>query len=123
MPKLLTQDQIDRYRRDGVVFPLRAFPADDALAHRRRLEDFEAGLGHKIRKPHVSKPHLLLTWVDRIVRHPAVLDAVEDLIGPDIMVFHHTVWPKDAQDGTFVGWHQDATYFGLEPADGHVTAW
>jgi ectoine hydroxylase-related dioxygenase (phytanoyl-CoA dioxygenase family) len=51
-----------------------------------------------------------------------VLDAVEDLIGPDIRLFHLTVWPKNAHDPAFVGWHQDATYFGLEPSL-HVTAW
>jgi ectoine hydroxylase-related dioxygenase (phytanoyl-CoA dioxygenase family) len=32
------------------------------------------------------------------------------------------VWPKDAGSGTFVSWHQDATYFALEPIC-HVTAW
>ena len=53
---------------------------------------------------------------------PEVLDAVEDLIGPDIRLFHLTVWPKDAGSGAYVSWHQDATYFALEPAC-HVTAW
>ena len=53
---------------------------------------------------------------------PEVLDAVEDLIGPDIRLFHLSVWPKDAGSGAYVSWHQDATYFALEPAC-HVTAW
>jgi non-heme Fe2+,alpha-ketoglutarate-dependent halogenase len=56
------------------------------------------------------------------VRRPAVLDPVEDLIGPDIRLFHFTIWPKSPGDPAFVSWHQDATYFGLEPAV-HVTAW
>ena len=51
-----------------------------------------------------------------------MLDAVEDLIGPDIRLFHLTVWPKDAGTGAYVSWHQDATYFALEPVC-HVTAW
>jgi len=71
---------------------------------------------------HNFKPHLLFTWVDEIVHHPAVLDAVEDLIGPDIRLYHLSVWPKNAGDGAYVSWHQDATYFGLEPAV-QVTAW
>ena len=71
---------------------------------------------------HNFKPHLLFPWVDEIVHAPEVLDAVEDLIGPDIRLFHLTVWPKDAGSGTYVSWHQDATYFALEPAC-HVTAW
>ena len=71
---------------------------------------------------HNFKPHLLFPWVDEIVHAPEVLDAVEDLIGPDIRLFHLTVWPKDAGSGAYVSWHQDATYFALEPAC-HVTAW
>ena len=40
------------------------------------------------------KPYLLFTWAAAMVREPAILDAVEDLIGPDIMVFHTTMWWK-----------------------------
>ena len=58
----------------------------------------------------------------RIVQHPAILDAVEDLIGPNIRLFHLSVWPKNPRDPAYVSWHQDATYFGLEPAL-QVTAW
>ena len=71
---------------------------------------------------HNFKPHLLFPWVDEIVHAPEVLDAVEDLIGPDIRLFHLSVWPKDPGTGTYVSWHQDATYFALDPVC-HVTAW
>ena len=71
---------------------------------------------------HNFKPHLLFPWVDEIVHAPAVLDAVEDLIGPDIRLFHLSVWPKDPGSGAYVSWHQDATYFALDPVC-HVTAW
>jgi len=56
------------------------------------------------------------------VHAPEVLDAVEDLIGPNIRLFHLSVWPKDPGSGTYVSWHQDATYFALDPIC-HVTAW
>ena len=65
---------------------------------------------------------MLFTWADELVRHPAILDAVESLIGRDILVYHLTCWIKDAFDGRFVSWHQDGTYFYLEPYE-HVTAW
>ena len=71
---------------------------------------------------HNFKPHLLFPWVDEIVHAPEILDAVEDLIGPDIRLFHLSVWPKDPGTGTYVSWHQDATYFALDPIC-HVTAW
>lgn len=122
MPKKLTEAQVEQYERDGYVCPVDAFSPAQARAWRDRLEAFERAEGHKLTRGHNFKPHLLFPWVDEIVHAPAVLDAVEDLIGPDIRLFHLSVWPKDAGSGTFVSWHQDATYFALEPAC-HVTAW
>ena len=122
MPKKLTQEQIAGYERDGYVCPVDAFSAERARTWRGRMEAFERAQGQKMTRGHNFKPHLLFPWVDEIVHAPEVLDAVEDLIGPDIRLFHLTVWPKDAGSGTYVSWHQDATYFALEPAC-HVTAW
>jgi hypothetical protein len=122
MGKKLSDSEIARYERDGFVFPVDAFSRDEARSNLDRLESFERDDGRQFGKGHNFKPHLLFTWVDEIVHHPAVLDAVEDLIGPDIRLFHLTLWPKNAHDPAFVSWHQDATYFGLEPAL-QVTAW
>lgn len=122
MPKKLTPEQISQYERDGFVCPVDAFSADQARTWRDRLEAFERAEGQKMTRGHNFKPHLLFPWVDEIVHAPEVLDAVEDLIGPDIRLFHLTVWPKDAHSGAYVSWHQDATYFALEPIC-HVTAW
>jgi len=122
MGKVLSEAQIAQYRHDGFVFPVQAFSCEEALGFRDRLEGFERAEGRRFGKGHNFKPHLLFPWVDALVRHPAVLDPVEDLIGPDIRLFHFTIWPKSAGDPAYVSWHQDATYFGLEPAV-HVTAW
>jgi non-haem Fe2+, alpha-ketoglutarate-dependent halogenase len=122
MPKKLSAEQIAGYERDGYVCPVDAFSPERARGWRERLEGFERAEGRKLTRGHNFKPHLLFPWVDEIVHAPEVLDAVEDLIGPDIRLFHLTAWPKDAGSGTYVSWHQDATYFALEPAC-HVTAW
>lgn len=122
MTKKLTQAQIEQYGRDGYVCPVDAFSTAQARAWRDRLEAFERSEGQKLTRGHNFKPHLLFPWVDEIVHAPEVLDAVEDLIGPDIRLFHLSVWPKDAHSGTYVSWHQDATYFALDPIC-HVTAW
>ena len=122
MPKKLTPEQIAGYERDGYVCPVDGFSTERARAWRDRMEAFERAEGQKMTRGHNFKPHLLFPWVDEIVHAPEVLDAVEDLIGPDIRLFHLTVWPKDAGSGAYVSWHQDATYFALEPAC-HVTAW
>ena len=117
----LTPAQIDRYRRDGYLSPLVAFDATRARVERDRREDGERRLG--LPPERRRKMHLYLRWVDRIVREPRVLDAVESLIGPDILVYHLTLWTKEPRTDAFVSWHQDSTYFGLDPADAHVTAW
>lgn len=122
MPKKLTQAQIEAYERDGYVCPIDAFAPERVRAWREKLESFERSQGQKMTRGHNFKPHLLFPWVDEIVHAPEVLDAVEDLIGPDIRLFHLSVWPKDPGSGAYVSWHQDATYFALEPAC-HVTAW
>jgi ectoine hydroxylase-related dioxygenase (phytanoyl-CoA dioxygenase family) len=122
MPRKLSPEQIAHYERDGYICPVDAFSSEQARAWRDRLEAFERAEGRKMTRGHNFKPHLLFPWVDEIVHAPAVLDAVEDLIGPDIRLFHLTAWPKDAGSGAYVSWHQDATYFALKPAC-HVTAW
>ena len=57
-----------------------------------------------------------------LVRHTSILDLVEAVTGPDILVFHTTVWLKPPRSENYVPWHQDATYFGLAPFK-HITAW
>jgi len=66
--------------------------------------------------------HLLFTWASELVRHPRILDAIEDLIGPDILCWTTNFFIKEPRDPAFVSWHQDSTYWGLEPHD-VVTAW
>jgi hypothetical protein len=122
MGKRLTDAQVAQYDRDGFLFPIDAFSPEEAREFRDRLEHFEQRDGRLFGKGHNFKPHLLFPWVDALVRHPAVLDPVEDIIGPDIRLFHFTIWPKSPGDPAYVSWHQDATYFGLEPAV-HITAW
>jgi non-haem Fe2+, alpha-ketoglutarate-dependent halogenase len=122
MGKVLSDAQIAQYHRDGFLFPIDAFSSEEAHQFRDRLEGFERQDGRLFGKGHNFKPHLLFPWVDALVRHPAVLDPIEDIIGPDIRLFHFTIWPKSPGDPAFVSWHQDATYFGLEPA-AHITAW
>jgi len=86
------------------------------------LESWEARMGHPLDFPEKSKSYLLYRWADALVHHPAVLDAVEDVIGPDILVYHSTMWIKEAHTPAFVRWHQDGAYFFLDPLE-HVTAW
>lgn len=116
----LTEAQVAQYHARGYVNRVAAFSPGEARRHRDLLEGGERahGLAPDLRR----KLYLYLRWADDIVRDARILDAVEDLIGPDLLVYHLTLWIKEPRSDAFISWHQDATYFGLSPAD-HVTAW
>ncbi len=125
MPASLSPEQVEQYRRDGYLFPVDCLAAEEVRTYRASLEDFEQSQGDTFGKlPNLvrSKSHLLFTWMDELVRHPKVLDAVESIIGPNILIYHLTSWFKEPNEPSHVSWHQDGTYFGLEPAE-QITAW
>lgn len=125
MSASLSAEQVAQYRRDGFLFPVDCLTADEVRYFRGRLEAFEREQGDTFGKlPDLvrSKSHLLFTWMDELVRHPRVLDAVESILGPDILIYHLTSWLKEPHEPSHVSWHQDGTYFGLEPAE-QLTAW
>jgi ectoine hydroxylase-related dioxygenase (phytanoyl-CoA dioxygenase family) len=122
MPKLISEEALKSYRREGFYAPVRVFTADEARDFRRRLEAHEARSGAPLQGKWRVKTHLLFTWVDQIVHHPAILDAVEDVVGPNILCWSTNFFIKEAASPGFVSWHQDAAYWGLEPEE-VVTAW
>ncbi|MSO77061.1 MAG: phytanoyl-CoA dioxygenase family protein [Alphaproteobacteria bacterium] len=123
MTRKLTPGEIERYRRDNFLSPVLGITAAEAAHYRTCLERFEATLGPgPVESKYRRKTHVLLPWVHGIVTQPAVLDAVEDLIGPDILVFNATWFIKEPRTDAITAWHQDATYFGLTPYE-HVSAW
>jgi non-haem Fe2+, alpha-ketoglutarate-dependent halogenase len=122
MGKRLSEQAVAQYRRDGFYFPLRAISPREAQAYRDRLEAQERALGGPLQGEMRHKVHLLFTWANALARHPAILDAVEDVIGPNILCWSTTFFTKEARSPAFVSWHQDATYWGLS-TDDVITAW
>jgi len=122
MSKTLGEKAVRSYRRNGYHFPVRVFSAQVAASLRARLEAHEASSGGPLQGKWRFKTHLLFTWADEIVHHPAILDAVEDILGPDFLCWNTSFFIKEPQSPGFVSWHQDATYWGLEPEE-VVTAW
>ena len=118
----LASSAVERYRRDGFHFPVPVLTRDEAIGLRRRLEAVEAAHGGRLGGELRHKPHLLFTWLADLVRHPAILDAVEDVLGPNLLVWSTSFFIKEARDPAFVSWHQDATYWGLSAPD-VLTAW
>ena len=125
MTKVLSADQVVGYRANGFLYPLPALSAAEVQRFRGALEATEARLGGAlmaIDRKYRGNMHLLVRWVDEIARHAAILDAVEDLIGPDILLYTSRFFIKEPMSEGIAAWHQDCTYFGLRPYD-HVTAW
>ncbi len=123
MGKVLSTEEISNYAHRGIHFPLRAFSAEEADGLCRKVDATKAMMGGKIAGRYNQKPHLLFPWLNELIRTPRILDAVEDVLGsPDILCWAGAFFAKEAGDGGFVSWHQDATYWGLSSPD-VVTAW
>ena len=122
MPRMLSKDEVATYRDRGYHFPIDALSESEVADFRRKLEDYEAESGGPIKAEMRHRSHVLFTWIDEMVRHPKILDAMEDLLGPDILCWNTSFFIKEARDPGFVSWHQDATYWGLSSSD-VATAW
>lgn len=122
MPKSLTEAQVDQYWRDGCVFPIRVMSEATAAGLRSRLEEFERKTGGPLKGDLRHKSHLLFSWLGDLVRDERVVDAIEDLHGPDLLCWTTNFFIKEAHNPAFVSWHQDSTYWGLDKPD-VVTAW
>jgi len=122
MPKVLSVEQVAQYEREGAVWPIRALSSKAAFNARSSLQTHEQQTGKPLQGNWRHKTHLLFTWADAMAHHPAILDAVEDCIGPNIVCWSSTFFIKEANSPGFVSWHQDSTYWGLDPDD-VITAW
>jgi non-heme Fe2+,alpha-ketoglutarate-dependent halogenase len=123
--KALTAEQVESYRYNGFLFPIPALTPIEVATCLAGLDRLEADLGCPVAKADVkwrSHAHAHSPWFDTLIRHPRILDAVEDVIGPNILVWTSTFFIKEPHSPTFAAWHQDGTYFGLEPHE-QVCAW
>jgi ectoine hydroxylase-related dioxygenase (phytanoyl-CoA dioxygenase family) len=122
MPNVLSESALASYRRDGYHFPIDILSAAETAELRCRLEAHEAASGGPIQGDRRHKAHLYLTWLNDLIRHPRILDAVEDVLGPNLLCWSTSFFIKEAADPGFVSWHQDATYWGLSSPD-VMTVW
>ena len=122
MPKRLSETQLSAYQRDGFIYPVSAIDTKEAFSYRIRLEQFERDRPQYMKGMKRQKLHLVATWMAELVRCPEILDAVEDILGHDLLCWQTSLFIKDAHDPGFVSWHQDGNYWGLS-SDEVVTAW
>ena len=119
MPKALSSEEIRAFRENGFHFPVRVLSAPEVAERRHQLELFERESGEPALRTNL---HLLFGWGWELVHHPAILDPLEDLLGPDLLCWGMHFFVKAPSSSGFVSWHQDASYWGLEPFD-VITAW
>jgi len=113
----MMSELLDRYERDGIVFPVPVLSAEEVAEFREALESVVED-----RQRRAENLHLQFPWAYRLATHRAVLDAVETLLGPEILIDGNVVFYKPPHDAGYASWHQDSVYSGwhLTPS---VSAW
>ena len=102
MPKVLNEAEVASYRRNGYHFPIDALSPSEVADFRNKLEAYEAESGGPIKGEMRHRSHVLFAWIDEMIRHPKILDAVEDVLGPDILCWNTSFFIKEAHDPGFV---------------------
>lgn len=141
----LSRQQIDHYWEHGYTVLPGALPEVDLARWRERLEDIVAGRALPAKRMLVMRDVMVVRGVvepgtpaeaiakiqdfendpvlDAYNRHERVLDAVEQLIGPDIQSIHCMLINKPPNVDGRHPLHQDLVYFPFRPADKIVATW
>lgn len=122
MARVLTDSQIAGYAEDGFLFPFGVCSPTAAARLHGRFEDMERTLGEEPQVRFRVKAHLPFPWLCELVGNKRLLDAAEDLIGPNILCWGASFFSKKANDPRFISWHTDSFYYAFEPAE-TLTAW
>jgi len=118
----LSSAQIQQYKNDGYIAPLDVLSKDEALEIREEIELIEKKWPDELKGLGRNYIHLISHIFDKVSHNPKILDAVESIIGKDILICGTTLFVKNPKEKGFVSFHQDAKYIGLEPHN-WVTAW
>ena len=108
-----------KYQKNGFISPIKVIDSNKANKYRIKLEDAEKKVGALHYK---SKVHTILIWVYELAIHKNILDLVEEIIGPNILLHNATFIIKEANTPSHVSWHQDLTYWGFSHDD-QVSVW
>jgi len=109
----------EQYSAQGYLSGIDIINAENVADHRRQLERAEQQIGSM---HYLAKVHTILSSAAKLASHPRILDVVEQLIGPDILIYNATYIIKEANTKSHVSWHQDLTYWGLD-SDDQVSVW
>ena len=122
MGKCLSDRQVEKFHNDGFLSPINVFSINEASELKDKLEDAEKIWPEAFSASARNNAHLNFEFLDSIVHNKNLLDAVEDILGPNILAYASTLFIKEPKDPGFVSWHQDGKYMGLSKNIG-ITAW
>jgi len=110
-PKTLTDSQLKAYEQHGCLSAIPVLTVEEVACFRGTLEAQEALMGGRLKR--MDNCHLFFRWAYDLATHPAVLDVLEDILGPDLFVHSTRIFYKHPHDPAYVSWHQDGTYSQL----------
>ena len=128
MPGSLTSSQLGSYHEDGFVKPIRAFSPERAVELREEIERIERQCTNADKPIDINQyfrvnGQIVIPLLYEITRTEAVLNAVESVLGPNLLVWSCELFIKEAASEKIVSWHQDMTYWGMGGSDKQATAW
>ena len=115
---MLTDEQLAQYDELGFLGPVRVLSEEEAGHYRAEVERTCRALGGRVTRIDLS--HAFFRWAWELSTHPRLLDCLERLLGPDIVIRSSRVFYKHGRSSSFVGWHQDGITEKLE--DGRAPA-
>ena len=118
----LNSNQLKQYHKDGYVAPINAITKEEANEIRNEIEFIESKWPNELEGSGRNYVHLISTVFDKIVHNNNILNAIESIIGKNILICGTTLFIKNPNEKGYVSFHQDAKYIGLKPYN-WVTAW
>ena len=122
MPGVMTEQQLRDFRSNGFVAPIDCLSPEEAAACMRKIEEYEAATGEDISEKIRARAVLAFKWLLDLARHPRIAGALQDAIGPNVILMFCAVWSKQPGGSAFVSWHQDGAYNPFDNNEG-ATAW
>ena len=118
----LTTEQLDYYKNKGYISPVDALTSIEAKEIREEIEKIEKNWPKALEGINRNYVHLISPVFNKVCLNKNILDAVESIIGKNILICGTTLFIKNPKEKGFVSFHQDAKYIGLEPHN-WVTVW
>jgi len=120
MTTQLTAQELEHYRQRGYVIPRYRLPAPLLTRLRGALDQLLASYTD-VAQEDLANPHMIPSngagpnpFLE-VAQHPDVLDMVEQILGPDLILWITRVLCKPPVMGREVPWHQDGEYWLMRP--------